>query len=729
MKRYIPLLILTFFPLIGFGQWQFQYDDTPPVIQNGKTLDMAWAGGLNGVQLNTLDIDGDGDQDLIIYDKSSNRILPFLLQNGTYELDRAYAHYFPEEVADYLFLRDYDKDGKPDLFTAAPLGIQVFQNTSKGLPSWNKVTDYITTIGLSGQTINIQVNRNDLPALEDVDGDGDLDIMAFNYAGLDSRLRFYKNFSVEDTGTPGLDNFKLVNDHWGNFTECNCGDFRYDDLPCNSGRNIAASTAARHTGGKSVLLYDWNGDGLIDVVTSHEYCQEAYAFQNTKSNLDSAQMMPGNFQFPDSLQPAQFPVYPAAYRLDVDGDQQKDLIFSPDVALNASGAIDFSHSIWLYKGQSNHQYKFQTDAFLQSQMIDMGEYAAPTFFDVDGDGDQDLIMGYTVNENGQYVSGLALWENTGNPQQPSFSLVDQDYLGLKSQGLLFIKPQWYDTNGDGKMDLNIVAQNSSTITLYALANQANQGYTWDQNFQSIPVNLPFGSTVCLADVNEDGKVDILVGKSSGGLLLYENQASQPGDFNFPDKTEGYLGITDNYLESQLTITTGDINGDGKEDLITSNRSGSLKIYSDFKHTAQLQEVENVYNALGQDFVKARLGVSAGIAVAPIFSGRYPSIIMGSIDGGLMLLRNTKEKPVLEKPDYSLLQIYPVPTNTSISFTAKEDGTLSIFDLGGKIIYENLPLQKDQLVSLKVKNWTSGLYIAKFRSNTGKTESKKFIIGP
>src|SRR5690349_2219225 len=77
------------------AQFTYTLDQSIPVEVDGRLLPNAWAGGLNSAQFNTLDLDGDGDKDLIVFERASGRILTFLNNNSTYEHNPDYVRLFP----------------------------------------------------------------------------------------------------------------------------------------------------------------------------------------------------------------------------------------------------------------------------------------------------------------------------------------------------------------------------------------------------------------------------------------------------------------------------------------------------------------------------------------------------------------------------------------------------------------------------------------------------------
>ena len=172
----------------GFG---FEYRPVAPVVQGTDTLANAWAGGLNTPQFSTLDLNGDGRPDLFAFDHESRRAYTFLSVTapGTaagrrWRYAPQYESLFPADLRRWALLRDHDCDGRPDLFTFASGGnIRVFRNApASGQPSFQLATDQLRFSGPFAGTANLTVGGYNLPAIQDVNGHGKLDIMTYDFS-------------------------------------------------------------------------------------------------------------------------------------------------------------------------------------------------------------------------------------------------------------------------------------------------------------------------------------------------------------------------------------------------------------------------------------------------------------------------------------------------------------------------------------------------------------------
>ena len=127
MKRFLMSIGLFILVLSAFSQKVVLRNDTVKVKQNAKYLTLPWATGLNATQASPYDFNGDGLMDLFFFEPNSmanyetgDKINPFINVGGSGQIKYRYAPEYREgfpALEEYALLRDYNCDGKPDIFT------------------------------------------------------------------------------------------------------------------------------------------------------------------------------------------------------------------------------------------------------------------------------------------------------------------------------------------------------------------------------------------------------------------------------------------------------------------------------------------------------------------------------------------------------------------------------------------------------------------------------------
>ena len=280
MKTFL-ILILSLFPILASSQFQFVLSDSIEVLNNNQELSMPWAGGLNYPQFSSIDYDFDGDLDLLVFDRSNNQLRVFAQKqlggDSYYDYDFNAATLFPEEMRYRLFAIDYDGDGYKDLFTYGIGGLKVYRNTgdnTNGL-SWEVAKELLYSDNW-GAFLSLYVSSSDIPAIVDVDGDGDIDILTFHIGG--EYLRYHQNQSMDLYGHADSLIFELKNECWGTFREdvstnsvylndntssCTTGNLPDAEFPILE--NKREDTDKAHSG-STVLALDIDGSGVMDLI-------------------------------------------------------------------------------------------------------------------------------------------------------------------------------------------------------------------------------------------------------------------------------------------------------------------------------------------------------------------------------------------------------------------------------------------------------------------------------
>jgi hypothetical protein len=711
----VLLVIFLFFTELAWGQFTYQLDQSIPVEDiDGNLLEIPWAGGLNAVQYNKIDLNADQAEDLVLFDRMANKVITFLNVNNKYRYSPEYEYLFPDELTNWMLLKDFNCDGKKDIFTADLLGIRIFVNNSTGsVPSWNEFlfysgvsgpkSDVILTKGFSGM-INLQIQFDDLPAIVDADSDGDLDIFNIQYAS--HGIEFHRNMSAENGFACDSMQFERITRTWGNFKECHCGEFAFNGSDCAAGGRL------KHAGGKSLLALDANGDQTLDLVFSEAECTQLYLFPNEGTLLEP---VINTFSTFPANAPVDLEIFPAAFYEDVDFDGIKDLLATPNVFTKEHPETDLESSNWFYKNigtNASPDFNFVQNNFLQNQMIDVGDNAVPALADMDGDGDQDLFISRNASSTGK--STIICYKNIGTALSPAFRLETNDFLDFSSQNFFNLKIQFTDVDNNNSLDLVFTATDltNEQTRLYFLLNKNQDDLNFEgETSQQIGIALTNPENVSVIKINNDEHIDLLIGKSNGAVQFWKGAGSSSP---FILEEENFLDLQNLIQGQYLSVAAGDLDGDSKEDLAIGDQDGLLRIISDFKvqPLSKISEITFPGTSRHRNF-----GGRIWPAFADLFNSGKPSLIIGNLLGGLQVLKNENAFNLFPSP---------VSSDQELKIQVDEEMTLRIYSSTGRLVEGPVILDEDLLLSEKMSTLSAGLYIFRFDGVT-RSFSKKVVV--
>jgi hypothetical protein len=711
----------------------FKMDTTTVLSLNGKNLLNPWAGGLNAAQFTKMDLNGDGVEDLVVFERTSGDLSTFLAaadpadaQKKVFRHAPSYEYLFPK-IDNWLILNDYNADGLKDLFTYTSLGITVYKQVRNGKTwSWQLVEDALYTEGLSG-TVNLQVSSQDIPGIVDVDNDGDLDVITFDYSGV--YIELHQNMSMERFGVPDSLVYKRNGVCWGNFHKGDGEDFVLGE-DCGVVDN--AGGRVMHAG-NSIMLHDLDGDGKKDLLVGHVSNDHMTFLKNTGENL-VANFSSYTHTYPP-LDPVAFYIFPSAYYEDVDFDGVKDLIAAPNVPNNDGNLMDFKASNWYYHNAGTSDkadFKRVQKDFLQDQMLDVGENATPSFYDIDGDGDLDMVVGTGGTRDGSNFRGrLWLLKNTGNAQTPVFEVTSDNYLGLPGMLDMYnLKTQWADFNGDGVADLGFAGTTAKGLEYRYIPNKGAKGQAAQLNpGEMVILPMPAESQItdypCFYDADGDGDLDLLVGKAQGNISYYRNTGNSKQPV-LTLVTEAFAGITLNYEGRNVQLSVADVDLDGKPDLVTVDFSGKLRIFhsADWGTWTQRESLLIEHNGKGSDPL---FGGYLYASVADYTGDGKPDVAIGNGAGGIRLLQNRLQVTLtpVEPAVGQYIKVYPNPAGEHIKILSPENASLTVFNLSGQAVQSGIPIKANVEKEISTLKWTPGLYI--FELQTGNVRVTRKIV--
>jgi Ca2+-binding RTX toxin-like protein len=414
----------------------------------------------------------------------------------------------PQATDTFAVVADVNGDGRPDVIS---LNID---NTFTVMPNKTGADGFMDfqDLGQPGQEAPFPfstINQPRLATVADVNGDGRPDLLVVNNTGLVVHL----NTTAFGTSSPSL--FGPTPSFAGAVTVF-------------SGNVAGLATADVNGDGRPDLVV---GNGLANTVT---VLLNSTAFAATTPSFAAAQTF-AVANGPGAVAPA-----------DVNGDGRPDLL----VATPGSDSV----SVLLNTTPAGAA----AASFAAPQSFATGAVPlAVAAGDVNGDGRPDLVV---ANTNANTVSVLMNTTPAGAPA-PSFA-AQQTF----AAGTVPIALATADVNGDGRRDVVILSQNSSTESV--LLNKTAPGSaTASFVRQTVNAGTTLGS-LAVADLNNDGRPEVIGSSGFGVAVLTTNAA--------PITTIPVIAAPQAVpaAGSPHAVATADVNGDGRPDLLVANSGGS-----------------------------------------------------------------------------------------------------------------------------------------------------------
>ena len=510
------------------------------------------------------DMDGDGDEDLILHTWNRDAKVHFYSnQNGVFQLQQSV-----ESGGAFWKIHpgDFDRDGDIDFLLVSPSSSVFWE--SEGM----------------NYTIHSESNRDFSISLETpvASINGGFEVIGRRH-GMTSRFRIQSNFTLRYVGDLDLDDdfasvVDLDNDGDNDIVELHS---HHNAIRMLENKDGAFVTKHEVYSAGSVIapiqprFIDWDHDGDLDVLVASQVSGEVslYLFDAQSQTFSGRRAVLSNV--PDIYE---------LKTIDFDNDNDYDLLLVQRL----------KHDVLLVE---NKDGKFDADDVINVFSPRPAGGTTIRIADIDNDGDEDMVsamrnsISYRLNNGGQFGEAVVITD-AANPEFELVDLNDDGRLDIVTTVARIEFPAWIrqesdgsfspimvlaatkvstehfvteDVDGDGIVDPGFVISTQLKRFLW-LSRPENESDPWTAN--EFDFQAPRLFDIHLSDIDLDGDLDLL--RSSNGLRWYK-QLDNAGEFG------PRIAIAGPRL-SVSELVVGDYDQDGDVDyLIYSNRDDFMQV--------------------------------------------------------------------------------------------------------------------------------------------------------
>ena len=672
----------------------------PVFDEQGEVFERPFLGGFNIPRPQLVDIDGDGDLDLFIQEKSNQVIffehdtqqagLPFVWQTE---------HYEGINVGEWFRFADLDGDGDQDLLAEQQFSlVQYFENVgSISTPQFELAADTL----FDDQGAPVFADRQNILNVTDIDCDGMRDLFV---GRADGTIRRYE----VSTFNGAVPVFALV-------------DERFQDIEIvgeTPGKSTVVSESGSRHGANTLAFVDFDGDGDQDLFWG-DFFEPGLLFFENSGSCEVPEFPQDGIPFPTNA-----PLISSGYNAPAFGDIDRDGTLDLLVGV-LGGAFSASSStadnLIFFKGGSGFEMEMVTQRYLSN--LDFGSDSLPVFHDLDADGDDDLVVTNSIDPQDQENARAFVFENRGSGTMPAFYEVGR----LNLEPGFNYAPAFGDMDDDGLDDMLVGSWRGPMAYYKKNSNDLLDFTLVDANL----LDLPEGgnSTPALIDIDDDDDLDVVSGDARGTLNLYLNTGSSTAPI-FAAPVADWMNIDVGRRSRPAFL---DIDADDDLDMIVGSDQDGVFFFRNIgdAQVSAFQLEENVF-----DLPDIRRITPA---LSDLDKDGDVDFATGTLTGGLLYFQNQADVVSIEKPADSQglsLHHFPNPASGEITIDLQhataDQVEIMLFDVTGRevrAVFEGTVPPGKTNFSVDVSGLAAGVYILKVTADPKASQTRKVVIAP
>jgi FG-GAP-like repeat/IPT/TIG domain len=345
---------------------------------------------------------------------------------------------------------------------------------------------------------------------------------------------------------------------------------------------------------------DLDGDGDLDPVVVSFFSNSIYVLKNNSSIGSISLSYSPSSNFATSASPVSISFG------DLDGDSKQDIIVT-----------SYTNGLSIFKNNST------TDSIGLLPKIDLVTGNSPffgTIADIDNDGKPDIVC---TNSGSNSIS---IFRNTSTSGTISFAPKVDFTTGNDPYGLSIT-----DLDGDGLVEVIVANEDDFSISIFKNnSSPGNISFGGQTNISNV-----FPSILKTADLDGDGKPDIIATRSNSASIAVLRNTSSSGSLSFAS-----LQLLPTGFGNPTYLNIGDIDGDGKPDIAVNHEN-----YTTVSIIKNLSQPGTISFSSNTDFNAASMPLT--VLLTDLDNDARPDIISGSGSGtAFSIFRNLVPKPFI-----------------------------------------------------------------------------------
>ena len=589
----------------------------PVSDSSGRVMNAPFLGGFDVPRPQLIDINGDGQVELFVQERSGELMMFERVNNEwVWRTDK----FQNLDVGEWYRFVDIDGDKLPDLFGEMLTGyIRMWHNAgTRTSPKFVPVGDTIRNT--DGQAM-VADRQNILNAV-DIDCNGKLDLFIGQVQGVVDR------YEQDGTSPDGAPRFRLLEQAWQGIEVLG--------PEATGGSLVRVDTALFSAQSLDAVMYE--GDApLATVASTRRHGANTLTFADI-NGLGILDLFWGDFFEQGLLRfentgtcaqpnltttpvrfPAVKPVLSSGYNAPAFGDVDGD--GNQDLVLGViGGAYEPSRTSIenLYLVQQKPRDAWTTVSRRLIPTIDVGAESAPVLADVNGDGLLDLLIGSKVSDKNGNTGTVSWFANVGTKTAPAF----RERGELPVRGDYNYAPTMADIDGDGLTDM-VVGTWRDRLQWYRNTGTSTLPAWTMVDTALVTITRGTNSIPAFGDLNGDGTLDLIIGEASGTINLYKNTGTKTSP-KFELVSDNFQNIK---VPRRSAPTLVDFDADGKLDMLLGTGVGEIQLWRGVGAAGNIQfERDTTFSV--------RSYPDAIPAVGDLFGNGRLELLVGSLGGGL-----------------------------------------------------------------------------------------------